>query len=122
MGGYAPPGYFTNTEEYDGSSWSAGGALPTGMSDLGCCGPQTANFIFGFSPGKSVLSHNYDGTAWGTAPSLGTGRLSHGPSKAGSQTAALAAGGDTPSANRVATAEEFTGETLALSAKTIDFD
>ena len=119
MGGYAPPGYFTNTEEYDGSSWSAGGALPTGMSDLQCCGPQTANFIFGFAPGKSVLSHNYDGTAWATAPSLGTGRNSAGPSKAGSQTAALIAGGDSPSSNRIATAEEFTGETSALNVKTL---
>ena len=111
LGGYAPPGAFTNTEEYNGSSWSAGGALPTGMADLGTCGPQTANFIFGFTPSGSVLSHNYDGTAWATAPSLATARGESGPSKAGSQTSALVAG----NASRTASAEEFTGETTAVN-------
>ena len=115
IGGYAPPGAFTNTEEYDGSSWSAGGALPTGKADVSSCGPQTANFVFGATPGKTTASINYDGTAWATAPSMGTSRGDGAPAKAASQTAALVAG----SAERIATAEEFTGETSALNVKTL---
>ena len=82
---------------------------------MSSCGPQTANFVFGATPGKTTASINYDGTAWATAPSMGTSRGDGAPAKAGSQTAALVAG----SADRIATAEEFTGETSALNVKTL---
>jgi hypothetical protein len=37
----------SNTEEYDGSTWTAGGNLGTGRWGLGGAGTQTAGLAFG---------------------------------------------------------------------------
>jgi hypothetical protein len=36
-----------STEEYDGTSWTAGGNLNTARSDMGGAGLQTAGLVFG---------------------------------------------------------------------------
>jgi hypothetical protein len=43
------------TEEYDGSSWTAGGNLNTARTSLAGCGTQTAGLVFG---GKNHNSCN----------------------------------------------------------------
>ena len=60
-----------NTEEYNGSGWATGGAIPTGKVYAGAAGPQTAGLIAGggppFSPspgGAQTTSFSYNGTAW----------------------------------------------------------
>jgi hypothetical protein len=42
-------------EEYNGSTWTAGGAINTARSELGGAGTQTAGLAFGGNqiPGKS---------------------------------------------------------------------
>ena len=62
---------------------------------------------YGGGPGNSAVTEGYDGTSWSTRPSMGTAR--HALAGAGIQTAALAAGGRTPS--YTGATEEFTGET-----------
>ena len=46
-GGSPRPSHGTKTEEYNGSSWSDGGAYPTNTQSLGACGTQTAALAFG---------------------------------------------------------------------------
>jgi len=66
------------------------------------------------------LTQLYNGTSWLTSANLATAR--GGGSGMGTQTSALMAGG-VAAPGKVATTEEFTGETTAARAvKTIDFD
>jgi hypothetical protein len=61
----------TLTEEYNGSSWAAGGAVPGGKVYAAGAGPQTAALIAAggtpFSPspgGAQTSSFSYNGTSW----------------------------------------------------------
>jgi len=92
------PGNKTNTEEYDGSSWTTGGALTTGRGSLKGTGTQTAALVAGGGISSAVTpstaAEKYDGTSWTSA-----GNLTRSPAKtygmgsAGIQTAALMFGG-----------------------------
>ena len=122
FGGYAPPGpaVVKTTEEYDGTNWTSGGSLNTGRwgAGRGTVGSQTACLAFGgdsSSPSVQSATENYDGTSWSTRPGLATARRASGG--AGTPTAALCSGGY--SSTNVNTTEEFTGETSAQVAKTI---
>ena len=66
--GTAP--YTSNsTEEYDGSSWTAGGAYPSANSEIsGAAGTQTAALGFGQSDSPTSIVANYDGTSWTVNP------------------------------------------------------
>jgi hypothetical protein len=101
FGGGTPGGNTNVTNEYDGSTWTAGGNLPTPVGGLGGSGTQTATLAY--SPATSL----YDGTSWTSVPtSLNTPR-SHLGSTTTSSTAALAFGGlSAPGA--VASTEEYT--------------
>ena len=107
----------TATEEYDGTNWTAGGALGTGSYFKGVSTNSSGYSVLGYGggPGNLSVTEGYDGTAWSTRPSLGTAR--HALAGAGTQTAALAAGGRTPS--YTGATEEFTGETTSLNVKTL---
>jgi hypothetical protein len=48
----ASPGFTAATEEYDGSSWTAGGNLTTARNFLAGAGTQTAGLAFGGNPGN----------------------------------------------------------------------
>ena len=107
-GGYVGANNQTrDTEEYNGSSWTAGGALvaqgnnpPGGTYSASAGGTQTAGLFIGGSSQGPVdyyfnVSYEYDGSSWGspatfTAPGL---RSSH---VFGVQTAAVSAGGTRP--------------------------
>jgi len=91
----------SETESFNGTAWTAGGALPTAQNSIGGVGIQTAALAFGGSvytpPGNTTLkntTYNYNGTSWTTSPAtMNTARQS--PGGAGTQTAALAFGGYT---------------------------
>ena len=115
--GISPPSGKT-AFEWDGSSWTTGGAYATDrVTNLFGGGPQTEAWMCAGDkdPGFPTSTNHYNGTSWATAPNVGTGRSYGG--QAGTQTAGLIFGGSTPSAS--AATEEFTGETTALNVKTL---
>ena len=67
-----------NSEEYDGSSWTAGNTLNTGRRYLAGAGIQTAASGFGGSTdaaGYQTATEEYDGVSWtNSSASLSTGR------------------------------------------------
>ena len=109
------------TEEYDGTSWTNVTSCPTEQASAILAGTQTNAIIFAGSPNRAT-TFGYDGTNWSTRPSMSTGRdFSSG---FGTATASLCAGGNggSPGDEGLGTVEEFTGDTQAATAKTIDFD
>ena len=103
-------------EEYDGSSWTAGGAYPTAMNATGVAGTQTSALAFGGNTGGNQSAANlYDGTSFTSTTALNTGRGY--VSGCGTQTVGLAAGGGVPPYQQT---EEFSG--AANQTKTIDVD
>jgi len=88
--------------EYDGTTWSSGGSNPSRIQGSAGSGTQTAGLKFGgynwaASPGESAVTINYNGTSWNSNPAtLNTARLGLMGSSAGSDTAALAFGGQPP--------------------------
>jgi len=120
---FIPVGSKTS-EEWDGSSWTAG---PTMLLESYAGGSSltssTDAIIFGgftsASPDASgdTLTQGWDGTAFSTRPSQATIHFKYKGS--GSGTAALSAGGrNTPSTFSNST-EEFTGETSVVTASTL---
>ena len=92
--GYEATAYTTNVKEYDGSSWTAGNAVPTALESPGGGGILTAGFMAGGespAPAKVTTTLNYDGTNWTSSGALSAGRSSF--MVAGPQTAGIAAGG-----------------------------
>ena len=97
-GGYAgnaPSGPTSATTEYDGSSWSLHPAsLTTGRGALNGCGTQTAAAVFGGQgpyPGPGNATEEFNGSSWTNGGDLNAGRRNY--FGAGTQTAALCAGG-----------------------------
>ena len=67
-------GYRTDTESYDGSSWTTVNPINTARNAAGAGGSFTSALIAGgFPPGISA-SESWDGTSWTNTPSLGTAR------------------------------------------------
>jgi hypothetical protein len=95
-GYFSPPTtYYGNTEEYDGSSWTESGDLPSGRYQGMAGGTQTAGIYAGGYSG-SWPAHSetfyYNGTSWSDqSADLNTAR--DGLKGTGLQTAAIAAGG-----------------------------
>ena len=95
--GYSSPPttYYANTEEYDGSSWTESGDLPSGRYQGMGAGTQTAGLYAGGYSG-SWPAHSetfyYNGSTWSDqSADLNTAR--DGLKGTGLQTAAIAAGG-----------------------------
>jgi hypothetical protein len=63
----------TSTEEYNGTSWTAGGNVGTSRRYLAGCGIQTAGLIFGGNP-PTGATEEYDGSTWTVGGSLNTAR------------------------------------------------
>jgi hypothetical protein len=105
-GGQIPSNH-NGTEEYDGSSWTAGTNFPTGRVWMGGTGTLTAGLIVGGSqPANVDESKHYDGTTWTAGGNLAAvGRVR---AVFGIQTAAITAGGS-PRENIGQTAEEYDG-------------
>jgi len=102
--GGAPSSNYSITEEYNGTGWAVGGALPKTSSNFGMVGTQTATVMFAglaapsaspAPPGSitdSTQSNEYNGASWTASPGSYPTALST-LCGAGTQTAALGMGG-----------------------------
>jgi hypothetical protein len=109
VGGYTTA-QVNNTEEYDGTSWTAGGNLNTARSGLAGAGIQTAGLAFG----GTNATEEYNGTSWTVSGNLATARYFL--AGAGTQTSALGFGGYTTTFS--AATEEYTDPTFAVKTIT----
>jgi len=120
FGGYqdGSPLFSNVTQEYDGSTWTAGGNLNTARGGMGGFGTQTAAVgAGGYSAQPAVITtatELYDGTSWTTNPTgLATARKGQ-TGSVGTQSLGLVAGGYTFPVGGTATniTEEWNGPTL----------
>lgn len=98
------------TEEYDGTTWSAATAMNKvrRAAGTGIIAPNTAGIVFSgtaFIGGGQNLTEEYNGSAWTEVADLS--ETHDGCAGAGNQTAAVAAGGPSYSAN----VEDWNGST-----------
>ena len=106
-GSWAPIG-LTSTQQYDGTSWTAGGNLSARKWNNAGAGTQTAALNFGGQNSDSAVissTEEYDGSTWTAGGNLTTARAAKG---AGIQTAALAFSGYDGNALSTLT-EEYNG-------------
>jgi hypothetical protein len=97
-GAAASTTYYACTEEYNGTSWSTGGALAIARHGLGGAGTQNAGIAFGGECTGEVIvacTEEYDGTSWTIGGNLITGRK--GVGSGGTQNQTVTFGGTTPS-------------------------
>jgi hypothetical protein len=104
----------TNTEEYNGSGWSAGGSVNTARGNLAGTGTQTAGlFSSGNTGGPPIgasLSSNveeYNGSTWTEVNNVSTARADH--AGAGPQTSTFIAGGVISPTTITTSTEEYDG-------------
>ena len=95
-GGERTPGgtMGTEVEEYGGTSWTSGGAIPTATGGMGGGGTQTAAIMMGGNtPGDNrvATNYNYDGSSWTANPNMP--QVSGATRGFGTQTAAICIGG-----------------------------
>jgi hypothetical protein len=83
-------------EEYDGTSWTAVNDMTNGRNDGCAAGTRTAGLVYcGTTPGGTGTTvEEYDGTNWTAGGAINNGRPRPMGSTCGTQTAALAIGGD----------------------------
>ena len=89
--------YKVTAQPAAGGTWAAGGDLNTARSRFGGAGQatQSAALVFGAGDPPYGQTEEYNGTAWSEQNDLNTGR-NISPGGAGTQTAALTAGGYNP--------------------------
>ena len=95
--------------------------MGSGRYNLGGNGTQTDALAMGgaVSPSSAqVLAEGYDGTNWSTRPALGTANYRGTGSNGASASLGITVGGIS---DNDAT-QEFTGDTTAATAKTVDLD
>jgi hypothetical protein len=110
IGGYDnQPSQVAFTEEYDGTTWAAGGALSIARSGLAGFGTQTAALAAGGEPSTKTATEEYNGTSWSPGGALITGR--DGVVGAGTQNAGIVYGGSAPSVSSAT--EEYNGSAWA---------
>ena len=93
VAGFTPPAT-TVCEEYDGSSWTAGGSLGTARYRQASSGTLTAGLAFaGTQPPEtaSTITDEYDGSSWTAGGALGTAITNH--AAGGTQTSSIGFGG-----------------------------
>ena len=111
--GSLQPGMTANTEYWDGSSWTELNNVTTARSKLGSAGSSKLGFIASGEPATTATEEwNFTNTlaagAWASGGNMNTGREY--PAGAGTQTAALAAGGNNGgSPNETALVEQYDG-------------
>jgi hypothetical protein len=113
FGGYTTV-VVNNTEEYDGSAWTAGGSLNTAREGVTGAGTQTAGLAFGGLITVAVSNtEQYDGSNWISASPRATAKYFSGG--AGTQTSGLAFGGG----SYTTATEEWTGTPSTGTASTL---
>ena len=115
IGGCTPSNQFNScTEEYNGSSWAAAGALINGRKAAGSTSPGTQNAALSVagnapSPYGNTFTEHYNGTAWAAGGAVIQRRFDTG--NAGTENAALLFGGRTytPALTNQTCTEEYNG-------------
>ena len=114
FGGGAPPPYVsTNTIEYNGSSWTAGGAMNNASYGAGGAGIESAGLKSGrydpVGPGTNQ-NEEYNGTSW-TNVNASSNSRSNNFAMGGLQTSAYAGGGYGPGSPSpsISAAEQYDG-------------
>ena len=104
IGGNGP---LSTVEEFDGSSWTAGGSMPSprGMENQGGFGTQTAAISVAGQP-YTVFTNVYDGSSWTNGPNCSTPRQRMG--SAGTSSAGAIFGGSQADDGQINNTEEFT--------------
>ena len=114
------------TESWDGSSWTTLNNMNLDRRQGAHGGTQTIAIAGGgdTSPGVIATTELWDGTSWVSGPNMATARFYQvgGTSTGSGVTSCIAATGRPASATLSNTCEEFTGETIAETGSTIDFD
>ena len=103
-------------ESWNGSSWTEVNDVNTARSDMGSAGTSTLALIFGGITLPSTTrasTESWNGTNWTNENDINTARQLTGD---GTQTAAIAFGGDTGSASSAT--EEWNGD--GITTQTID--
>ena len=116
-GGY-DTNYSAQSNEYDGSTWTEAPNINTARGGAGRSGTQTAGLIFGgdASGSSTTAAEDYNGSTWTTGTSLNTPTRNSGSSAAGTNTAALNAGGTNTTVPGVISATEtWDGSTWTTS-------
>jgi hypothetical protein len=113
LGGYPAPNLNTETEEWDGTSWTASNPASVARRGPVLGGIQTeALAIGGYSDPTTTYQNSteeYDGTSWTSGGNLNTARGNHAGSSKGSQTAFLITSGNIPALTT--NTEEYNGTT-----------
>jgi hypothetical protein len=110
VGGRNPiPTALSNSESYNGTSWTATPALNTARWALGTSGIQTAGLIFGGNASGvlSAATESWNGSSWTSVSSMNTARL--GLTGFGTQTLAAGVGGDNAAATFYVNTELWNG-------------
>jgi len=116
FGGESAPTNYNETEEWNGSSWTAGGAYPSKDESIMGCGLTASTALafggIGNAPGsppvtRQAISAKYDGSSWTTTNSLPTAKRAG--QGFGINTSAVCMGGDTSPTATQNTVEEWDG-------------
>ena len=94
-GALAGTGPGVDFETYDGTSWTDRPNLNSNHGAGGGAGTTTAGLCFGGNPTSTADSEEWNGSAWSEGDNLNQARSSLGSANSGTQTAALAFGGET---------------------------
>jgi hypothetical protein len=119
FGGVTPGVYRTDSEAYNGSSWTTTPSMQPGRGGyMKGNGVQTAALAFGIYNGAHTnFTQKYNGSSWSNSDNMNNDRNS--PAPAGIQTAALASGGDGPGDAPTSTVESYNGSSWT-SAPTLN--
>jgi hypothetical protein len=99
-----------NTEEWNGSAWTAGGTLGTARYQFAGSGVESAGIVFGGFSGPAVTGSTelYNGSTWTAGANMTTARRIIGSSTAAPSSASLVFGGLAPATSNAT--EEWTGD------------
>ena len=109
------PGLSSNTEEYNGTSWTEVTNQPTAIAYQGYAGTQTNAIVWnGYTPSVVTTTLGYDGSSWSSKPSVSGQRLNY-HNNSGTAPAALIFGGEGPSGT-LSTVEQFNRSANIITA------
>ena len=110
------PPYLSTTQEFNGSTLSAGGNVNTGRSAGGAAGDSSAGLIFGGDVGgtSQTKTETYDGTSFSEIADMSTAMRGMGNGSGATNVAAVASASYGPPA--LGTTEEFTSSTNVITA------
>ena len=98
------------TEEYDGSSWTAGNVLPQANTSMIAVGIQTAALSAGGDPASAKNSSaEYDGTNWTAGNNMNIIRANQGAGFGVQTSAIVVCGNVPPGTNLPTTSEQYDG-------------